>query len=76
MNKFAALLDALLFTPARLGKLRLIAEYFATTPDPELSTPLGTEPEPSRDLSPKPNIQGSSCQSPRTQRCWRAADTL
>jgi ATP-dependent DNA ligase len=35
MNKFAALLDALLFTPARLGKLRLIAEYFATTPDPE-----------------------------------------
>jgi hypothetical protein len=35
MNRFAALLDALLFTPARLGKLRLITEYFATTPDPE-----------------------------------------
>ena len=35
MNRFAALLDALLFTPARLGKLRLIAEYFATTADPE-----------------------------------------
>jgi DNA ligase-1 len=35
MNKFAALLDALLFTPARLGKLRLMADYFATTPDPE-----------------------------------------
>jgi DNA ligase 1 len=35
MNRFAALLDALLFTPARLGKLRLIADYFATTPDPE-----------------------------------------
>jgi DNA ligase 1 len=35
MNRFAALLDALLFTPARLGKLRLMSEYFAGTPDPE-----------------------------------------
>ena len=35
MNRFAALLDALLFTPARLGKLRLMSEYFSTTPDPE-----------------------------------------
>ena len=35
MNRFAGLLDALLFTPARLGKLRLMTEYFATTEDPE-----------------------------------------
>src|SRR5437762_7511077 len=35
MNRFAALLDALLFTPARNGKLRLMQEYFATVPDPE-----------------------------------------
>jgi DNA ligase-1 len=35
MNKFAELLDALLFTPSRNGKLRLMQEYFATTPDPE-----------------------------------------
>ncbi len=35
MNRFAALLDALLFTPARLGKLRLMREYFAATGDPE-----------------------------------------
>jgi DNA ligase-1 len=35
MNRFAGLLDALLFTPARLGKLRLMVEYFATTADPE-----------------------------------------
>ncbi|HXZ01490.1 MAG TPA: cisplatin damage response ATP-dependent DNA ligase [Stellaceae bacterium] len=35
MNQFAALLDALLFTPARLGKLRLMSAYFADTPDPE-----------------------------------------
>ena len=30
MNRFAALLDALLFTPSRNGKLRLMREYFAT----------------------------------------------
>ena len=35
MNRFAELLDALLFTPSRNGKLRLMQEYFAMTPDPE-----------------------------------------
>jgi len=35
MERFAALLDALVFTPSRLGKLRLMKEYFAATPDPE-----------------------------------------
>jgi len=35
MNRFAALIDALLFTPSRNGKLRLMREYFATTADPE-----------------------------------------
>ena len=35
MNRFAELLDALLFSPSRNGKLRLMQEYFATTPDPE-----------------------------------------
>src|SRR5271170_1742444 len=35
MNRFAALIDALLFTPGRNGKLRLMREYFATTSDPE-----------------------------------------
>src|SRR5438067_8750519 len=35
MIRFAALLDALLFTPSRNGKLRLMREYFATTEDPE-----------------------------------------
>ena len=35
MNRFAALIDALLFTPSRNGKLRLMREYFATTPDPD-----------------------------------------
>ncbi len=35
MNRFAALLDALLFTPSRNGKLRLMQEYFGSQPDPE-----------------------------------------
>ena len=35
MNRFAALLDALLFTPSRNGKLRLMREYFSAAPDPE-----------------------------------------
>jgi DNA ligase-1 len=35
MIRFAELLDALLFTPSRNGKLRLMVEYFRTTDDPE-----------------------------------------
>jgi len=35
MQHFAELLDALSFQPARNGKLRLIEEYLATTPDPD-----------------------------------------
>ena len=35
MNRFAELLDGLLFTPSRNGKLRLMQEYFANQPDPE-----------------------------------------
>jgi DNA ligase-1 len=35
VNRFAALLDGLLFTPSRNGKLRLMREYFAGVPDPE-----------------------------------------
>jgi ATP-dependent DNA ligase len=35
VNRFAALIDALLFTPGRNGKLRLMQEYFSTTSNPE-----------------------------------------
>jgi DNA ligase-1 len=35
VRRFAALLDALVFTPSRLGKLRLIRHHLATTPDPD-----------------------------------------
>ena len=35
MNRFAALLDRVLFEQRRLGKLRILADYFRDTPDPE-----------------------------------------
>ncbi len=35
MNTFALLIDRLGFEPSRLGKLRLMREYFRTTPDPD-----------------------------------------
>lgn len=35
MEKFAALIDALVYTRSRNGKLDLIAEYLRTTPDPD-----------------------------------------
>jgi DNA ligase-1 len=35
MKRFAHLLDALLYQPGRNGKLRLIADYFNTAPDPD-----------------------------------------
>src|SRR5262249_29706298 len=35
VNRFAELIDSLLFTPSRNSKLRLMQEHFATTPDPE-----------------------------------------
>jgi DNA ligase-1 len=35
MNRFAHLLDALLFSPSRNAKLRLMQDYFAGTPDPD-----------------------------------------
>lgn len=35
MNRFAELLDRLVLTPSRNGKLRLLADYFRDTPDPD-----------------------------------------
>ena len=35
MERFAALLDSLIFTPARNGKLTLMKDYFGTAPDPD-----------------------------------------
>ncbi|MGP8231733.1 MAG: cisplatin damage response ATP-dependent DNA ligase [Methylovirgula sp.] len=35
MNRFAALLDRLAYEPSRLGKLRLMTDYFRTVEDPD-----------------------------------------
>src|ERR1700689_4389535 len=35
MNRFAELLDRLTYEPGRNNKLRLMTDYFRTTPDPE-----------------------------------------
>jgi ATP-dependent DNA ligase len=35
VNRFAALLDSLIFTPSRNGKLRLLREFFAHESDPD-----------------------------------------
>src|ERR1700744_4581254 len=35
MNRFAELLDRLAYEPGRNNKLRLITDYFRSTPDPE-----------------------------------------
>jgi len=35
MNRFAALLDRLAYEPGRNAKLRLMIDYFASTPDPD-----------------------------------------
>ncbi len=35
MQAFAALLDRLVLTPSRNGKLRLLADYFSAAPDPD-----------------------------------------
>ena len=35
MNRFAELLDRLVYEPARNSKLRLMTDYFRSTPDPE-----------------------------------------
>ena len=35
MKAFCALLDALAFQSSRNGKLQLLCDYFATTPDPD-----------------------------------------
>jgi DNA ligase-1 len=35
VKRFAELIDALIFTPSRNGKIRLMGDYFSHTPDPE-----------------------------------------
>src|SRR5512133_1129933 len=44
MNRFAELLDRLSFEPSRNNKLRLMADYFRSTPDPERGYALAALP--------------------------------
>jgi DNA ligase 1 len=41
MKAFAELLDRMVLTPQRNGKLRILADYFARTPDPDRGYALG-----------------------------------
>ena len=41
MQAFAELLDRLVLTPSRNGKLRLIVSYFRSAPDPDRGYALG-----------------------------------
>ncbi|HZH26247.1 MAG TPA: cisplatin damage response ATP-dependent DNA ligase [Azospirillaceae bacterium] len=54
MNRFARLLDGLVFTPSRNGKLRLLADYFRHTPDPERGWALAALTESLRFAHAKP----------------------
>ena len=41
MNRFARLLDDLIFSPSRLAKERLLVDYFTGVPDPARGYALG-----------------------------------
>ncbi len=56
MQHFAALLDRLVFEPGRNAKLRLLADYFAHTPDPERGLALAAMTGGLRFREAKPNL--------------------
>ncbi len=54
MNRFAALLDRLAYEPSRNAKLRLMTDYFRTTPDPTAAMRSPRSPARSRFATPSP----------------------
>jgi len=56
MNRFAALLDRLAYEPGRNAKLRLLTDYFATTPDPDRGWALAAMTGALSFRHAKPNI--------------------
>src|SRR5690242_11185621 len=56
MNRFAALLDRLAYEPGRNAKLRLLNDYFATTPDPDRGYALAAMTGALSFRHAKPNI--------------------
>ena len=68
VKRFAELLDRLAYTPSRNDKLRLLADYFAATPDPDRGWALAAltdglffrlplPPHPRRDRSRRASIR-------------------
>ena len=56
MQAFAALIDRLTLTPSRLGKLKLMEDYFRERPDPERGFALAAI---TRDLD-VPNVKANT----------------
>ena len=56
MNRFALLLDRLGYEPSRNNKLRLLAEYFRSTPDPERGFALAALTDALSFQHAKPNL--------------------
>jgi DNA ligase-1 len=56
MNRFAELLDRLAYEPGRNNKLRLMAEYFRSTPDPERGWALAALTNSLSFQHAKPNV--------------------
>ncbi|WP_046865597.1 cisplatin damage response ATP-dependent DNA ligase [Microvirga massiliensis] len=56
MNRFAALLDRLVYEPRRNAKLRLLADYFSHTPDPDRGFALAAMTGALSFREAKPNV--------------------
>ncbi|HZN29490.1 MAG TPA: cisplatin damage response ATP-dependent DNA ligase [Xanthobacteraceae bacterium] len=56
MNRFAELLDRLAYEPGRNNKLRLMTDYFASTPDPERGWALAALTNSLSFQHAKPNV--------------------
>src|ERR671921_2921063 len=56
MNRFAALLDRLLYEPRRNAKLRLLMDYFRHTPDPDRGWALAALTDALMFKEAKPNV--------------------
>ena len=76
MQAFADLLDRLVLTPSRNGKLRLLTDYFRATPDPDrgyaLAALAGTLDIP----GVKPKLCASWCSSAWTRCCFAIRMTM
>ena len=75
MNRFAALLDRLAYEPRRNAKLRLLADYFRHTPDPDRGYALAAMTDALMFKEAKPVSSAASSRSGST-RCCSACRTI